>query len=111
MGDPIGEMTQPYVENDKTMSMKVTPCIMEAAFADPFPQDLESLFLEKDAATTGFTIEDKGTVKHESASTEETTWPALFNLGGQGGVSGPVKIQFLLKRHGLLFQSRFRFSL
>lgn len=48
MKDLIGEMTQLYVENDNAISVKVIPCITEAAFVDSFPRDPERLFLEED---------------------------------------------------------------
>ena len=38
--------------------MKVTPCTTHEDFVDPFPQDLESLFLEEHIVFTEFAIED-----------------------------------------------------
>ena len=40
--------------------MKVTSCTTHEVSVDPFPQDLESLFLEEDPVSAGFAIEDKG---------------------------------------------------
>lgn len=82
MSDSIGQMTQPYVENDNTTSMKVTPCSTKAAFVDPFPGDLESLFLEEDAVSTGYAI-----LKQKSAMIEDTKCPVLGDLGGRVEVS------------------------
>ena len=45
-----------------------------------------------------FTIEDKEIVKDESASTENTKWPAPVNMGGRGKVSRPVKDSVLVKK-------------
>lgn len=46
------EVTQLHVEISDTISMKVTPCTTNEVFVDPFPKDLESLFLEDDAVST-----------------------------------------------------------
>lgn len=64
MSDPIGEMTQLHVGNNNTISMKVMPCTTEEVFVDPFPKDLEILFLEEDGE---FAIEDKDTLKQKKA--------------------------------------------
>ncbi len=44
--------------------MKVTTCPTEEVFEDPFPQDLESLFLKEDIVSTKSSSEDniKGSV-------------------------------------------------
>lgn len=62
MSDPIGEMTQLHVGNNNTISMKVVPCTTEEVFVDPFPKDLETLFLEEDGE---FAIEDKDTLRQK----------------------------------------------
>lgn len=59
------QILQPRSDAEKsdTISMKATP---QEVFVNPFPQDLESLFLEKDAVSTEFAIKDKNIVKHKS---------------------------------------------
>ena len=62
------QILQPRSDAEKsdTISMKVTPFTTQEVFVNPFPQDLESLFLEKDAVSTKFAIKDKNIVKHKS---------------------------------------------
>lgn len=79
----IGKMTQLEMENDKTISIKITPCIIETAFMDPFPRDLKDLFLKTDAISIGFMIEDQDTVKYKRAIMRATNWLTLFTLGYQ----------------------------
>lgn len=66
----------------------MTPFITEEAFIDLFPRDLESLFLEEDAISTGYAIKDKNTLKQKSNLIEDTKWPVLVDLGSRAEVLG-----------------------
>lgn len=72
-------MTQLDVEKSDTIS---TPFITQEVFVDPFPKDLEILFLEEDAVSS---IEDKDTMKQKIAVIEDTKWPVLVDLGSEKG--------------------------
>lgn len=60
------------MKNNKTISMKVTSCIIEAAFVDPFFRDLENLFLKINVVSNKFTIKDQDIIKHENSMIENT---------------------------------------
>lgn len=77
--------------------MKVTSYTTQEVFVDPFPGDLETLFLEKDTVSTGFTIKGKDTVKQKNALIGDTEWPALVDLGSQAEVLGLVKDPVLVE--------------
>lgn len=81
MGNSIGGMTQLDMEKSDTIS---TPYITQEVFVDPFPKNLEILFLEEDAVSA---IEDKDTMKQKSAMIEDTKWPVLVDLGSRAEVS------------------------
>ena len=47
-----------FAKKSDTISMKVTACPTEKVFEDPFPQDLESLFLKEDVVSAKSSSED-----------------------------------------------------
>ncbi len=72
MSHLIKGMTQLHIENNDTISMKVTSSIMEEAFVNPFSQDLESLFLEEDTILTGYISKNKNILKQKKNLIEDT---------------------------------------
>ena len=82
MGNSIGGMTQSDVEKSATTSMKVALSTRQEVFVDPFPKDLETLFLEEDTLSSEIAIKDENTVKHTSTLVEDTQWSVLGNDTG-----------------------------
>ncbi len=64
---------------------------------DLFPRELESLFLEEDAISTGYAMKDKNTLKQKSNLIKDTKWPVLVDLGSRAEVLGPVKNSVLVE--------------
>ena len=68
--------------------MKVTTCPTKEVFEDPFPQNLESLFLKEDIASTKSSSEDKTTAEVINAlvkptESAEDTKALLADISGQ----------------------------
>lgn len=78
------------IEDIKWPALVSLGCQAEVS-VHPFPKNLETLFLEEDAVSAEFTIEDKDTVKQKSAMIEDTKWPVLVDLGSRAEVLGPIK--------------------
>lgn len=75
------------VEKNDLISMEVTPFTTQAVFVDPFPKNLETIFLEEDAVSAEVTKKDK----EDKSVWIDTKQSVLVNLGCQKEVSEPVK--------------------
>ncbi len=73
-------MTQLYMENNDTISIKVTLFIIKEVFMNLFYRNLKSLFLKEDVISTKYAIKDKNILKQKSNLIEEIKWPILVNL-------------------------------
>ena len=61
-----------FANKSNTISMKATTCPTEEVSEDPFPQDLESLFLKADVVSTKSSNEDKTTAEVKNALVKPT---------------------------------------
>lgn len=104
MSHLIEGMMQLHMENNDSISMKVTPFITEEAFVDPFPRDLESLFLKENVISTGYVIKDKNTLKQKSSLIKDTKWPILVDLFSWAEVLRLVKDSILVEDINILIK-------